>query len=113
VKLKEKEGLYSTGMDGIRIEPGGGGTARVLCDLYLPARAPAGDYQVQLVGFESGAGRRLGSAALHIRRAGIAALIFTLAHRHGFLYGGLAVSVALVVGLSTGLVFGRGARHGH
>jgi len=113
VKLKEREGLYAEREDSVQHADLGGGLSRVSTTCWLPARTPFGSYQVDLYGFNDGDGTRLGSAQVAIRPVGLVAFTSVLAARHGLLYGILAVGVAIVMGLLTGVVFGRGGGKAH
>jgi hypothetical protein len=110
VALKERDGLYMEYENGLRVSPDGGGL-RVDGQFVLPASVRSGDYSVVLVGFSGGDARELGRASIVVQRVGAVRFMRGLAMDHGLLYGFGAVTVALVTGLLTGLLF-RSRRHG-
>jgi uncharacterized protein (TIGR02186 family) len=113
IKLKESEGLFKVIKGGVKIENNGDGRARVTSRLKIPAKVSTGDYQVTLYGFQAGDGEVLASAKLSVKQAGAALFISSLSRNHGLLYGVLAVFIALIAGLATGLIFGLGSKRGH
>jgi len=113
IKLKEKDGLFSVAEGSLRLEPGNGTYSRLSASLRLSAKAPAGQYEIRLFGFQGGEGRCLDSTGLVLEPVGFVRDLHVLATERGLLYGCVAVVVALIAGLATGLVFGRGAGKGH
>jgi hypothetical protein len=79
----------------------------------LPAGAPAGDYSVDVIGFKEQQAVILGTATLHVEHAGLVKAFRNLAIDHGLIYGIAACSIAIVVGLLTGLVFRPKSDEGH
>lgn len=108
LKLLRREHRLVVGGDARRNAEG-----RVETDFRLPAGTPVGDYRVEVVAFRGD--RRIGaeSAPLTVRKVGLVAAVSRLAVEHGFWYGTVAVVVAVVVGLLTGFVFGRGRLAAH
>jgi len=113
IKLKQEEGLYRSVSSGVEVEPVEGGLERASVGFWLPAKAPFGTYEVDLLAFSDGVGERLASGSFTVRTVGLAAFISSLSRQHGLLYGVLAVVVALAVGFLTGVVFGLGAKKAH
>jgi uncharacterized protein (TIGR02186 family) len=113
IHLKEKEGFFSITTDAIELESTGRGTARLSASLPLPARIPAGDYAVNLIGFDGGRVRCLEQVPVHLEQAGLARTLHSLAMEQGLLYGCTAVIIAVLAGLGTGLIFGKGTSKGH
>jgi len=113
VKLSESEGLYSVRDQGVKRQPGTDGATHLDASLPISARIPAGEYVVRVVGFEHGTPRCLGSTTVTLEQTGLARSLRTIAFEHGLLYGILAVVVALLAGIATGLIFGKGASKGH
>jgi uncharacterized protein (TIGR02186 family) len=113
VALKESDGLFVALEGGVHVESVGEHVVHATAQLFFPAKAPPGEYVVEVFRFSAGHGVRVGSTVVKVRRVGTAALIASLAHQHGLLYGVVAVVIALVVGLLTGLVFGLGSKGGH
>lgn len=113
VALKERDGLWDVSEDAVSLEPVGEGRVMADAELFLPTRAPPGDYRVLVYAFTGGEATLLGETSVQVAQAGVAALITDLARSHGLLYGVLAVLVAAAAGLLTGIVFGLGDRKGH
>jgi len=113
VKLKEREGLFGIDEGGAELTSIDSATASVTASFDLPARIPAGDYTIDVLGFENGAERRLATTTLHVEHAGLARTLRSLALEHGLLYGVSAVAVALLAGVLTGFVFGLKSGKGH
>lgn len=72
---------------------------------HLPARAPAGDYTLDLIGFKDQRAVHLASTALHVEQVGVVRALRELALEHGLFYGIAACLVAIVAGLLTGRLF--------
>lgn len=133
VGLKEHEGLFALGEG--KLEGGGPGvgirgpllakagtpppaaasyrTKLVTGTFHLPARAPAGEYMVDLIGFKDQAAVHLGSVALHVEHVGMARAWRHLAIDHGLAHGIIACVVAIVIGLLTGLLFRPKSEESH
>ncbi len=110
IRLKESEGLYYlSGGKVDRLEKAGVSIAR--CTFLLPAKLPLGQYEIRAFAFRNGRGRLLGKAFLEVKQVGLVAWLRQLAFSHGFLFGVVAVLIALAVGLATGFVFGKGGSH--
>ena len=110
-RLKVQERLWSFGRlsrDGADGLP----TTRVSTEFSLPASAPPGEYEVQLVGYRDGRGEVLASRKLVAERVGLVELVSGMAERHGFLYGVLSVLVAIAAGFFSGFLF-SGAKKVH
>ncbi len=107
VKLKQKDHLFDWQAGGIQIQPADAGRQEAVGEFLLPAKAPVGDYTVDVFAFQGGKGELIGTANVRLRRGAAVSAITDLAANHGLLYGCLAVAVAVLAGLSTGLVFGR------
>ncbi len=86
--------------------------ARVSAEFLLPASAPAGEYEIRMLGHRDGVAQVLASEKLTVKRVGLAHLVATTAERHGLLYGILSVAAALAAGLLSGVLF-SGAKKGH
>ncbi len=110
IKLKEEEQLYSSGA--LRLDGRGAEATRISADFWLPASAPAGSYEVRMVGYRAGVSELLASRKLVTRRVGLAHLISEAAERHGLLYGLLSVILAIGAGFLTGVIFAS-AKKGH
>ncbi len=105
VKLKERDQLFSSEAAGVERSSLGAGNQLASTEFFLPAKTPVGDYTVDVFRFDHGEGSLVGSATVHLQRDAVVASIMSLATDYGLLYGGLAVVVAVLAGLGTGLVF--------
>ncbi|MEW5947040.1 MAG: TIGR02186 family protein [bacterium] len=113
VKLKEKEGLYSIDERSVHHRIIGDGNQEITAEFDLPAKAPLGKYQVMVYGIKNGDGTLLGTGEIQIAQSSPVAFISSLAYRRGLLYGCLAVVIAVVAGLFTGMIFGMGKGKAH
>lgn len=113
LKLKEREGLYEVMPGKILVSEGGdtGPLGEVVFD--IPAKAPAGSYDIRLFAMSENGGEQLAEAVVDVRQVGAAAFISRLAENHGLSYGILAAVFAVLIGLLTGVVFGLGGKGGH
>jgi uncharacterized protein (TIGR02186 family) len=107
VKLKEKDHLYSSEAGGVDLVAAGAGGREATGEFLLPAKTPVGDYTVDVFGFQKQKAELFGTATIHVRRDAAVSAITSLATKHGFLYGCLAVAVAILAGLFTGFIFRR------
>lgn len=113
VKLKEKDGLFSYEPGSVAFHPLGNEQQRAVTDFLLPAKAPVGEYVVDVFRFQNSEGELLNSARLRLQRASTVSFITSLVVEHGLLYGCLAVAIAILAGLSTGFIFGLGRGGSH
>jgi uncharacterized protein (TIGR02186 family) len=113
VKLKEKDRLFVYRAGGIEATPLGAGRQESSFEFLLPAKTPVGEYTVDVYGFQDGAGTLLGTAKIRLERSSAIAFIISLIVDHSLLYGCLAVVVAILAGLFTGIIFGmrKGGSH--
>jgi uncharacterized protein (TIGR02186 family) len=110
LKLKRHAGTYNEDIP-IQMEGTGEGRQRIEASIPLPSAAPSGDYNVRLYCFQDGAMIGEASAGLTIESVGFPRFEYELAHGHAATYGIMAILVAMVAGLGTGLVFSsRGER---
>lgn len=78
---------------------------------FWPPKAPSGLYHVDTFAVRDGEVISVDSERVKVEKVGVEAYVSTLASRHGFLYGLLAVAVASISGLLVGMVFrGMGPR---
>jgi hypothetical protein len=111
VKLKEKTGLFSVQEGGVHFEPADSGGVHLSASLLLSPKVPAGQYRIRLVGFDGDNAQCLGSLSVPVEHRGFVRALHDLAFEHGLLYGCIAVVIAVVAGLGTGLIFGKGGKH--
>jgi uncharacterized protein (TIGR02186 family) len=74
-------------------------------DLYFPANAPVGTYEVQVLLFRGGEVASASMTPLTVSRIGFEAGVFDFAHRHALAYGVLAVLIAVMAGWLAGIIF--------
>jgi len=113
IKLKESEGMFTIVEGGIRHAPTPSGREQIATEFLLPPKAPVGEYLVELYGFKDGSGTLLGSGSIALEQDHLIRFITSMAGNHSLLYGCLAVMVAIVVGLLTGIIFGLGKGKAH
>jgi uncharacterized protein (TIGR02186 family) len=112
LRLKSKSGTYNMDIKA-ELTPAGPGMQEFSAILPVPATIPPGKYEVLLYCFRGGEPVMRGTATLLIEQVGFARLMSDLAHKRAALYGGLAIVIAMVVGVGMGIVFNsmRGAGH--
>lgn len=74
-------------------------------DVRFPANAPVGLYEVSVYLVRDGDVISAQSSPLHVSRLGFEAWVFDFAHRQSFLYGALAIVLAVVAGWGASLIF--------
>lgn len=74
-------------------------------NLMFPANVPVGDYRVDVYLMKDGRVVSAQSSPLSINKTGIERGLYTLAHEASYLYGILAVGLAVLAGWVAGLVF--------
>jgi uncharacterized protein (TIGR02186 family) len=111
IRLKEHDQLYSISENGLKIKHFQGHYNKVVAEFYLPPKAPPGQYKIELIGFKDKEAIILGSSTLKLEKKGLSAFLYNIANRHGLLYGFLAVLIALISGLSIGILFSPTRRH--
>jgi len=107
VKLKEREKLYHVYPGELELSSHPGGPVIVHGTFIIPSRIAPDTYQVRLSVLRDGRLVDSRTAPLEIRVVGLPASLFSLARRHGSVYGLLAVLVAAAFGYFTGVVFKR------
>jgi uncharacterized protein (TIGR02186 family) len=112
VKLKQKSGLYDTVEDSIHYKDENQGVKSFSCSLKLPSDLPQGVYKVEVFAFRQGDIAGYGAKEIRAKEDGMPAIIAFLAFNHGTLYGILAVLVAVIAGLLTGILF-KGEKGSH
>ena len=111
VKLKQDARLYGTFPRAIAYGKGTGSEKSFRCTLDMPSDLPAGTYQVEVFAVKNGSVVARARQPIIAREIGMPAFISSLALNHSTIYGVLAVLVAAMAGLLTGVVFkgGKGA----
>lgn len=105
IKLKEKAKLFSVREDSIKIRKKKGDLQEVVDSFILPSKAPVGEYEVDIFGFNGGNGTLLGSRIIKLKFGPVTSFITSMAENHGLLYGCLASIIAIIAGLITGFIF--------
>ncbi len=82
-----------------------GGLFRV--NVALPPATPVGAYTADVYLFRGGRPVAVGTVSLDVRKEGLERIIYNFAHTHGWLYGLVAVALALLFGWGAAAVFGR------
>jgi Putative transmembrane protein (Alph_Pro_TM) len=106
VRLKESEGLFHASSGGIEVTAATGGRGQFTTTIALGAKAPPGEYRVQVFGFRAGEVTLHEEGVFVLSQGSFNAFATSLGLRHGLLYGILAVVVAAGAGLLVGLMFG-------
>ncbi|WP_455465694.1 TIGR02186 family protein [Bartonella sp. B39] len=101
IKLQKAKNLYNEEVGGVRFGSGTLFTAH----FRLPANTPVGHYQARAYLFRDGQFIDSATTTLEIAKAHITYTIFQAAHKHGFLYGIVAVIVAVSTGFLCRLIF--------
>ena len=110
IKFKKESGLYSMEEGSLRVVVGRGGSEKVQGEIVLPARSPEGLYRVILIGFRDGLPVTQVEETLSVALVGPVAFLRDLAMEHGWIYGIMAVIVALTAGFGVGfLIPAKGA----
>jgi uncharacterized protein (TIGR02186 family) len=98
---KAANGLYSENPGGVQFLSQNLFRATV----RLAPDVPVGTHKARAFLFKNGLFVKENSAQLEIRKSGFEQAVFRLAHNHGFLYGFLSVSLAMVTGWMGRVVF--------
>lgn len=112
VEFKKASGLFSVQEGALTVVGGQGGVEKVQGEIVFPARSREGDYRVVLVGFKEGnaVARIEGTVSVALKPA--VAFLRDLAMEHGWLYGIVAVMVALLAGVGVGAMMpSKGGGH--
>lgn len=111
VKLKEEAGLYGIFPGSVNYGKEAGGGKSFRCTLNMPSDLPRETYQVEVFAVRNGSVVAQARQPIVAKEIGVPAFISTLAFDHSTIYGVLAVLVAAIAGLLTGVIFkgGKGA----
>jgi hypothetical protein len=112
VQLKERDELYHLYPGGLKIAQAGLDRWQARASFHLPSRLKPGTYHVALWIVRDGMVTERRDGSFEVRRQGVPEFLHSLAVGHGVFYGFLAVALAVVVGMLTGLAFHlRGGGH--
>jgi uncharacterized protein (TIGR02186 family) len=103
IRLKEQQGLFQDIDDGVSFI----GRSLFRASVDLPVNVPIGRYTANVYLFRDGTLASKNESTLQVNKVGFERLIYLLAFRHPFLYGLLAVVVAVLAGLIGWVVFRR------
>jgi uncharacterized protein (TIGR02186 family) len=103
VRLKTQARLYAEDDDGVRFVDRG----LFRAEIDLPAGAPIGRYEAQIVLFQDGKPVSQRVRALTVEKAGAERMLYTLAHQRPWSYGLASVLVALGAGWAASVAFRR------
>jgi uncharacterized protein (TIGR02186 family) len=111
VKLKESKELYAVYENAIDYGSTSGSMKPFTATVRIPSDMPQGVYEVEVFAIKDGAIVATGTQEMKVAEVGLPAMMSSMAFDHGTLYGILAVMVAILAGLLTGVVFkgGKGA----
>jgi len=112
VRFKQSTGVFSLEESALTVANQGGGVETIEGKIELPARSPEGSYRVTLLGFEDGNLVANAQETLSVRMENSVGFLRDLALEHGWIYGILAVVVALLAGFGVGaLMPSKGGSH--
>ncbi len=111
-KLKESAELYGTQGNRISYGETAGTLKSFTAKVFIPSDIPQGSYTVELFAIKDGGIVATAEEKITAEEVGFPATLSFLAFHHATLYGILAVIVAIIAGLVTGLLF-KGAKGGH
>lgn len=103
VRLKEQAGLYDVSDHGVRFVDRG----LFRAEIALPAEAPIGTYEAQIVLFQDGRPVSEKVRTLRVEKVGVERTLYLWAHRRPWSYGLAAMVFALAVGWGASSVFRR------
>lgn len=100
---RTRDGLFDETASGVEILEGGLFRANVA----LPPATPVGEYTADVYLFRNGVPVAAGTVALEVRKAGLERVIYNFAQDYGWLYGLVAVALALLFGWGAAAIFNR------
>jgi len=103
IRLKQKQRLFQEDDDGVRFV----GRSLFRADVDLPVNVPIGRYTTDIYLFRDGAVISRNQSTLEVNKVGVERVAHLLAYTHPFLYGLLAVLIAVLAGLAGWYSFRR------
>lgn len=103
IRLKQQAGLYSE-------QPGGViflGDTLFRATVKIPANVPVGIYRAEVYLLRDGEIIHAQSSPFYINKTGFERFVFNLAQKHSFIYGLIAVAIALLAGWGASNLFRR------
>ena len=113
VRFKESTGVFSVEESALTVANSRGGMERIKGEIKLPARSPEGSYRVTLLGFKDGNLVARVDETLSIHLESSVSFLRDLAFQHGWIYGIVAVIVALLAGFGVGALMPSKDGGGH
>lgn len=110
IRLKESQGLYGVYPGAVKLSPAGADSNLAEAAFRLPTRIAPGSYQVCLTAVRNGQSVQRQCVPLEVMMIGFPAFLSSLARNSSILYGFLAVAIAMVTGLLTGVIFKKKRR---
>lgn len=104
IRNKERQGLYSAAIGQVSFL----GPRLFRTRINLPANVPTGSYTVEVFLIREGQVLAAQTTPLFVSKVGVGADIFEFAHAHAFVYGMIAVAVAVLAGWLGSIAFRRG-----
>jgi len=95
IRLRQDRDLFQESDDGVSFL----GRSLFRGSVELPVNVPIGRYSTQVFLFRDGTLLSESNSSLQVEKVGFERLVYLLAFRHPFLYGLLAVSIAVAAGL--------------
>lgn len=103
VRLKTAENLYDEGLGSVNMMS----NRLFRTELHFPANVPTGTYFVEVYLFRNGAVASAEIVPFTISKIGFGAEVYDFAHRFGWIYGLLAIALAVGAGWAAGAAFRR------
>jgi uncharacterized protein (TIGR02186 family) len=104
LELKIHNGTYDT-ENKIELKPTASGGRKLSSALRIPSQMPPGMYDIHLYCFKRGEMIEENEGRLKVERVGLPDFMISLANRHAAIYGLLAISIAMVAGITMGFIF--------
>lgn len=106
INIRKREKMFQEQPYGVQV------TDKVLyrARIPIPSAVPVGNYQVQIHLIEDGKVKARSTAPVIIDKSGFERAVYLLAHEHSFLYGAMAIGMALAMGWAAGTLMRRGRR---
>jgi uncharacterized protein (TIGR02186 family) len=103
VRLKEKQNLFQEHDDGVVFI----GRSLFRANVSMPVNVPTGRYTADVYLFRDGQLVSKNQSTLGVNKAGFEQVVYLLAFRHPFVYGVMAVVLAVLTGLAGWVAFRR------
>ncbi len=112
VKLQKKNLVYASDDNAVQYATSDNGLRTFTAVATIPPKMKPGTYTIEVFALENGSVTGTATKTLTVKEVGFPKQLANLAFNHSLLYGIMAVLVALVAGLITGVLFkGKGGAH--